>query len=113
MEIAKLCSKVTFQKCITEVDEYGNHRSTWADTYTCHAMVSREGMEDSKEIEVAGITAENPCMSLTVRYCRETAAVSAAGYRLILDGEIYDIFRVDHMSYRKRTLRFVCRRARR
>ena len=45
-------------------------------------------------------------MDLTVRYCSETAAVTAKGYRILLGDRIYNITHVDDMGFRKNSLKF-------
>ena len=45
-------------------------------------------------------------MDFTVRYCSETAAITAKGYRILLGDRIYNITHVDDMGFRKNSLKF-------
>ena len=110
MDIGTMNKRVTIQKNETVTDRYGNHQNTWEDYFTCWATISGEGGQEQAE---AGQTVEHGDMSVTVRYSSETAAVTSTGYRILLDGEIYDILAVDHLSYKKNALKFRCRKVRR
>ena len=113
MEVAAMRSKVTFQKNTASVDKYGNHKNAWTDYYTCFATIGGEGLASSKEEEVAGTTVEDVAMTVTVRYCAKTAAITSTGYRILFKGEFYDIVNVDHMNFKKKSLKFSCRKVRR
>ena len=52
-------------------------------------------------------------MNVTVRYCKETAAVTSTKYRLVFMDEIYDILAVDHLNFKRHGLKFRCRKVRR
>ena len=113
MEVAAMRSKVTFQKNETGIDKYGNHKNAWTDYYTCFATIGGEGLASSKEEQVAGTTVEDFSMTVTVRYCKKVAAITSTGYRIILDGELYNIVIIDHMNYKKRSIKFMCCKERR
>ena len=113
MDVAALRSKVTFQKNETVTDKYGNHKNVWTDYYICFATIGGEGLASSKEEQVAGTTVEDFSMTVTVRYCSKAAAVTSTGVRVMFLGEIYNIENVDHMNFRKKSLKFTCRKERR
>jgi len=113
MDVAALRSKVTFQKNETVTDKYGNHKNAWTDYYTCFAAIGGEGMASSKEEQVAGTTVEETSLTVTVRYCSKAAAVTSMGFRVMFMGEIYNIENIDHMNFRKKSLKFTCRKERR
>ena len=113
MDVAALRSKVTFQKNETVTDKYGNHKNDWTDYYTCFATIGGEGLASSKEEQVAGTTVEDFSMTVTVRYCSKAAAVTSTGFRVMFLGEIYNIENIDHMNFRKRSLKFARRKERR
>ena len=113
MDVAALRSKVTFQKNETVTDMYGNHKNAWTDYYTCFATIGGEGLASSKEEQVAGVTVEDFSMTVTVRYCKKAAAISSTGYRVMFEGEIYNIENIDHLNYKNRALKFSCRKERR
>ena len=110
MEIDLLNVKVTFQKNSVGSDDIGNRRNVWEDYYTCHATVSGEGGQEKAE---AGLTVTDSDIAFTVRFCKRAAEVTADGFRVLFGGEIYNIAAVDHMNYKKKTLKFRCEKARR
>ncbi len=113
MEVAAMRSKVTFQKNTASVDKYGNHKNAWTDYYTCFVTIGGEGLASSKEVEVAGTTAQDFSMTVTVRYCAKAVAIDSTHYRVVFMGEIYNIVNVDHMNFKKKSLKFTCRKERR
>lgn len=113
MNVAALRSKVMFQKNETVTDKYGNHKNAWMNYFSCFAMIGGEGMASSREEQAAGTTVEDFSMTVTVRYCGKTAAVTSTGYRVMFMGEIYNIVNIDHMNFRKKSLKFTCRKERR
>lgn len=113
MEVAAMRSKVTFQKNTVTSDKYGNHKNVWSDYYTCFATIGGEGLASSKEEQVAGTTVEDFSMTVTVRYCAKTAAITSTGYRVIFMDEIYNIENIDHLNFKKKALKFMCRKERR
>ena len=52
-------------------------------------------------------------IAFTIRFCKLAAEVTADGFRILFGGETYNIVAVDHMNYRKKTLKFRCEKARR
>ena len=113
MEVAAMRSKVTFQKNEAGIDKYGNHKNAWTDYYTCFATIGGEGLASSKEEQVAGTTVEDFSMTVTVRYCSKAAAITSTGYRVIFMDEIYNIENIDHLNFKKKALKFMCRKERR
>ena len=108
MDIAMLNEKVTFQKNGVVTDRIGNHTNAWTDYYTCSATISGE---NGREEQDAGRTVEHPDMSVTIRWCRKAAAITEDGYRILFHGQLYDIIGIDHFSYKKKALKFRCRKA--
>ena len=62
---------------------------------------------------IVGETVENTDMNVTARFCIETAAVTSTGYRIVFADETYDILAVDHLNFKKRGIKFRCRKVRR
>jgi SPP1 family predicted phage head-tail adaptor len=110
---ALLNEKIVFLKNTVVTDAVGNHTNEWDEYYTCFATIGGEGMASSKEEEVAGTTVEDVAMTVTVRYCNKAAAINSTGYRVLFKDEFYDIVNVDHMSFKKKSLKFGCRKVRR
>ena len=71
------------------------------------------GGEGGTEKAVAGTTVEDADISFTVRFCRAAEAVSSSGFRIVFREELYDILAVDHLNYKKKALKFRCRKVRR
>lgn len=113
MDVALLNERVTFQRNEAVVDGVGNHMNVWTDYYTCAATIGGEGLASSGETQEAGMTVEDVSMTVTVRYCRKAVDIMSTGCRVLLRGEVYDIVNVDHMNFKKRTLKFTCRKVRR
>ena len=97
MEIDLLNVKVTFQKNSVVSDSIGN----------------RKNVEGGQEKAAAGLTVAESDLAFTVRFCKRAAEVTADGFRILFQGEIYNIVAVDHMNYKKKALKFRCEKARR
>jgi SPP1 family predicted phage head-tail adaptor len=110
VDIALLNVQIMFQKNGVEVDEIGNHINSWNDYYSCHATVSNEG---GKEAAIAGIIVDDSDISFTVRFCKKAAEIECTGYRIVFADEIYNILSVDHMNFKKKSLKFKCQKVRR
>lgn len=110
MDIALLNVLITFQKNEVVVDDIGNHINQWTDFYHCHATVSGEG---GTETAVAGITVDDSDLSFTVRYCKKASFVEVIGYRIVFQEELYNILAIDHMSYKRKSIKFKCQKVRR
>ena len=104
MNIAGLNVRIMIQKNETVTDRIGNHKSVWTDYFSCWATASGQTGDEG---EGASQTREADRMDLTVRYCSETAAVTAKGYRILLGDRIYNITHVDDMGFRKNSRKFM------
>ena len=103
MHIAGMRVRITIQKNETDTDRYGNHSPVWKDYHSCWAAASDQTGSENEE---ASQTREEDRLDFTVRYCTETAAVTAKGYRILLAGRIYNIVHVDDMRFRRRSRKF-------
>lgn len=110
MDIALLNVKVVFQKSTVVVDAIGNHKNEWADWYSCHATVSSES---PNEDTAAGMVVDNSKMDFTVRWCRNVSEITADKYRVVYDGDIYNILGIDHMNFKKKSVKLKCQKVRR
>ncbi|WP_416372883.1 phage head closure protein [Helicobacter typhlonius] len=52
-------------------------------------------------------------MTVTIRYCKKASEIGSTTHRIIFKGEIYDITNVDHTNFKKKCLKFSCRKVRR
>ncbi len=110
MDIALMNLRITFQKNVIVTDEIGNHRNAWEDYYSCYATISSES---GSEMESAGQTVPSANGAFTVRYCKETAAVTSDGYRILYRDDIYNITYVDHQNNKRKSLKFWVQKVRR
>ena len=110
MNIPLLNRMITVQKQTAVTDAIGNHTNIWTDYYSCHATVSNE---TNSEVEAAGVTVDNTNTDFTIRYCALSSVITATEYRVVMDGEIFDILSVDHMNFKRKSIKLRCRKARR
>jgi len=110
MKVALLNEKILIQKAVVITDEIGNRKNTWEDYFSCYATVSGES---GLETKAAGMTMENTDITFTVRWCISVSLVHSTGYRIIFHDEIYNIRVIDHMNYKKKSIKMKCQKARR
>lgn len=103
MKVTGFRVRIMLQKNETVTDRLGNHSSAWTDYFSCWASATDQTGDESEE---ASQTREEDRMDFTVRYCSETAEVTSKGYRILLNGRIYNITHVDDMGFRKRSRKF-------
>lgn len=109
MKIGLLNTRITLQVQKTVTDRVGNRKNLWTDYFSCAATISGEG---GSEAEAAGLTVENTETDFTIRYSSETAPVTSTKYRVIYQGEVYNIIQVDHMNLKKKALKLRSRKER-
>lgn len=110
MDIALLNIKIVIQKNDTVVDAIGNHRNEWTEYHRCFATISGEG---GSEKNVAGLIVDDSDISFTVRYCKALADLDITKYRVLFEGDVYNIVAIDHMNYKKKCLKLRCEKVRR
>ena len=110
MNIALLNERIIIQKSVTQADSIGNHRAIWTDYYSCAATVSGESSGEDAE---NAVTVDNTKADFTVRWCRLLDGITNTEYRVLFRGQLYDILSVDHMNYKKKSIKLKCRKARR
>ena len=110
METALLNVRITFQKNEVVVDGIGNHKNQWSDYYSCHATVSGES---GSEKNVAANTLYESYLAFTVRFCKALKDADSTKFRVVFNGELYNITFIDHMNYKNKCLKFRCRKVRR
>ena len=113
MDIAAMNEKITIQKNVPTVDAIGNHREVWTDYYTCHSTVSGEESSISSEAEEAGQRVEKGKIAFTVRWCSAVAAVTSTEYRVKFRDALFDITGIDHMNFKKKSVKIMCMKTRR
>ena len=107
--IARRNVRITFQKNAVAPDAYMNRVRTWTDYFTCFAYASTFNEQESGN----EVTYEERQVTFECRYCPELAAVTSTGYRILFNGDLYNIGSVDMMNYQKKSIRFGCRRDKR
>ena len=110
MNIALMNLRITIQKNAVITDAIGNHTNAWRDYFSCYATISSES---GAETDKAGQTVPTANGAFTVRFCRETAAVTSDGFRIVCNGEVYNITYIDHQNNKRKSLKFWVQKARR
>lgn len=110
MNIALLNVQIEVQNNTVITDRYGNHKNTWAPYLSCYATVSGETPQEDSE---AGQIVDDSRIDFTIRWCSTAAVITSTGYRVLFQGEIYDILGVNHMNCKNKTIKLLCRRVRR
>ena len=110
MKIALLNEKILIQRAVVSCDGIGNRKNTWEDYFSCYATISGES---GSEKNTAGMMVEDTDISFTVRWCKAVSSVVSTGYRILFRGEIFNIRLVDHMNYKKKSVKFKCQKVRR
>ena len=110
MDVALLNRKITVQKNTVVTDAVGNHTNEWADFYSCYATISGESPNESTS---AGTVVDNTKADFTVRWCEAVSEITADGFRICYENEIYNILGIDHRSFKKKSIKLKCQKARR
>ena len=110
MKISLLNEKIMIQKTVVTSDDIGNRKNAWEDYYSCFATIGGEGGSEKAE---AGQTLDGANITFTVRYYSGLVNIVSTGFRILFRGEIYNILSVDHMNWKKKSLKFRCEKARR
>lgn len=110
MDIALLNQRITLQKSTVTVDSIGNHKSSWEDFYSCAATISGESPNESTD---AGMVVDSTKLDFTIRWCRKAAEVTSDGFRVLYNGELYNVLGIDHMNYKRKSIKLKCQKVRR
>lgn len=110
MDIKLLNVKITIEKNEVVSDEIGNRRNAWKECYSCFATVGGEG---GGETAATGLTVDTSDISFSIRYCKAASFINNTEYRVMFNGEIYNILSIDHMNYKKKSLKLKCQKVRR
>lgn len=107
MNIALLNERILIQKAEVTSDAIGNRISTWKDYFSCYATISSES---PTEETAAGATWDESMIDFTVRWCSETETLRSKGYRVLFRDAVYSIEGIDHMNFKKKSIKLHCRR---
>lgn len=53
---------------------------------------------------------DNSNIDFNIRYCKVVSAVDSTVYRVLYDGEIYNILGIDHKNFKKRSVKLKCQK---
>jgi len=107
--IERLNEKIVIQKDTVEVDQYGNHKKSWTDYFTCWAYASTYAKDETPDVT----TTDQRGLTFEVRFCSELESISSDQYRLIFHNEVYDIQSVDMMNWMRKTIKLRCTKSKR
>ena len=111
MNVALMNLRITFQKNTVVTDAIGNRKNAWEDYFSCYATISGEASSSlGSEKNAAGTTVDHSDISFTVRWCNAVSVVDSVGYRILFNDCIYNILAVDHMSFKKKSIKFRCKK---
>lgn len=110
MKVSLLNERIEIQKSVVAVDEIGNHKNVWSKYYSCYATI---GSERPKEETSSGAIWDESKTDFTIRYSMEVSPLSSVGYRVIFQNSIFEIDGIDHMNYKKKSMKLHCRRVER
>lgn len=110
MKIDLLNVRIFISRSEVVTDEIGNHKNGWKPYYSCYATVSAEA---GKEMTQAGMVVDDSSVDFTIRYCEKAKAINTTEYRVEFIGELYNIEGIDHMNYKKKSIKLKCRKVRR
>ena len=107
MKIELLNVRIEIQKSTIVTDKYGNHKNTWKPYLSCYATVSGESpMEDTE----GGLTVDDSRVDFTIRWFAASSVSTSTGYRVLFRDEVYDIIGVNHMNYKRMSVKLLCRK---
>ena len=106
MNIARYNQRITIQQNTVDTDNYGNRIRTWSAYFECAAYAST--IEASEN--VSETATENRTIKFFCRYCPELDAVTSTGYRVLFNGETWNITAVDPMNYQGKQIKITCTR---
>ncbi len=104
--IEKLNEMITIQQNSVVVDEYGNHKNTWTDYFTCHARAYTYSKYEKEDVTMT----DERSITFEVRYCSELYRISSVKNRVVFHGEIYDIESIDMMNWDREKIHIACRK---
>lgn len=110
MDVALLNTRITLQKNSVVKDPIGNRMNAWTDFFSCYSTL---GGESGSESVNAGTVNDDAKCTFTVRWCSETAVIDTTHYRIIHNGEIYNIVRIDHQNNKHRSMKLHAEKVRR
>lgn len=102
--IARKNCRITFQKNEVVIDDYQNHINAWVDYFSCFAYVRTYTNTETGDVVIN----EERNITFEIRYCPELAVINSVDYRIMFNGDTYNIVSVDMMNYQNKGLKFRC-----
>lgn len=75
--------------------------------------ISQQAKQRVRKYEAAGQTVASDGYTFTVRYCKALKGMDSDHYRILFDGDIYNITLVDDFQFRHETLKLTATKVRR
>ena len=110
MKVALLNEKILIQKAVVYADAIGSRKNAWEDYHSCFATLGGEG---GSETNAAGKTVDVSDIAFTIRWCEKVSEIESTRYRVIFHDEIYNILVIDHMNFKKKSIKLKCQKVRR
>ena len=107
--IARKNVRITFQRNEVYSDRYKNRLQQWTDYFSCFAYASTYAAQEDGDT----VTSEERSVTFEARWCPELASVTSTGFRVLFEGDAYNILSVDMMNYQRQAIRFTCRKEKR
>lgn len=108
IELLNVC--ISIMKNVVVTDDIGNHQNEWVKYYDCHATVSGEAGKESTD---AGLIVDNSKIDFTIRWCKKAMEIDSVHFQVEFKGELYGIVAVDHMNYKRKSIKLYCEKVRR
>ncbi|MRJ47082.1 phage head closure protein [Fundicoccus ignavus] len=112
MQISKFNVRLIIEKSVPIQDDIGNWEDLWQPYYSCYARVDSRG-QSGGEVAVAGMVVDRSDLIFTIRYTPKLKDIATTDCRILFEGELYDIKRVDFMNYENKTLKLYAKKAER
>ena len=64
-------------------------------------------------IPATGVIVDNTKIDFMIRWCRNAASITPENYRVVFSGELYNIIGIDHMNFKKKSIKLKCQKVRR
>ena len=110
MDIELLNVRIFISKNTVVTDSIGNRRNEWpAFLYLLCDCQRRAGKEQTD----AGMVVDDSSIDFTIRWCKKAAEIDSTHFRVEFNGELYNIAAVDHMNFRRKSIKLSCEKVRR
>lgn len=102
MDIGSMRQRITIQKATVVTDEIGNRVNRWEDYHSCFAYVN---LASGKEYEAAGQTLPGDSVVFTLRWCKKLADMDCGSFRVLFQGQLFNLVCVDNVQYLNQRLK--------